>query len=238
MVARIVKGSSLCRSLNYNEQKLKQGHAELILAANYAKDAELLSFRDKLHRLTHQARLNERVKANSVHLSLNFDPKEKLTREKLQCIAERYMEKIGFGKQPYLVYRHNDAGHPHIHILTTNIEADGKRIDMNNIGRNQSEKARKLIAEEFRLISPECKRLIQKLGLSPDNEYALRPVNVVKVQYGKSETKRAIQNVVDHVMNNFKYTSLHEFNAVLKLYNVMADRGEKESLMPSVTRRG
>ena len=231
MVARIVKGSSLSRSLNYNEQKLKQGHAELILAVNYAKDAELLNFRDKLHRLTHQARLNERVMANSVHLSLNFDPKEKLNREKLQAIALRYMEKIGFDKQPYLVYQHNDAGHPHIHILTTNIEADGKRIDMNNIGRNQSEKARKLVDEEFRLISPESNRLIQKHELSSENEYGLRPVNVLKVQYGKSETKRAIQNVVDHVMNNFKYTSLPEFNAVLKLYNVMADRGEKESLM-------
>ena len=231
MVARIIKGRSLSRSLNYNEQKLKEGHAELILAVNYAKDAELLNFRDKLHRLTHQARLNERVMANSVHLSLNFDPKEKLDREKLQAIALRYMEKIGFDKQPYLVYRHNDAGHPHIHILTTNIEADGKRIDMNNIGRNQSEKARKLIDEEFRLISPESNRLIQKHELKQENEFGLRPVNVQKVRYGKSETKRAIQNVVDHVMKNFKYTSLPEFNAVLKLYNVLADRGEKDSLM-------
>jgi hypothetical protein len=231
MVARINKGHSLSRSLNYNELKLKQEKAELILAENYPKDMELLTFYDKLHRLTHQAELNERVKANSVHLSLNFDPKEKLNREKLQEIAQSYMEKIGFGRQPYLVYRHLDAGHPHVHILTTNIEADGKRIEMHNIGKNQSEKARKEVEKEFNLISPESKRLQQKLGLNQSSEYQLKPVHVQKVQYGKSETKRAIQNVVEHVMNNYKYTSLPEYNAVLKLYNVLADRGEKESLM-------
>jgi hypothetical protein len=63
MVARISKGHSLSNSLNYNELKLKQERAELILAENYAKDMELLTFYDKLHRLTHQAELNERVKA-------------------------------------------------------------------------------------------------------------------------------------------------------------------------------
>ena len=235
MVARINKGHSLSRSLNYNELKLKQEKAELILAENYPKDMELLTFYDKLHRLTHQAELNERVKANSVHLSLNFDPKEKLNREKLQEIAQSYMEKIGFGRQPYLVYWHLDAGHPHVHILTTNIEADGKRINMHNIGKNQSEKARKEVEKEFNLISPESKRLQQKLqqklGLNQSSEFQLKPVHVQKVQYGKSETKRAIQNVVEHVMNNYKYTSLPEYNAVLKLYNVLADRGEKESIM-------
>jgi hypothetical protein len=145
------------------------------------------------------------------------------------------MEKIGFGRQPYLVYQHLDAGHPHIHIVTTNIQADGRRIDMNNIGRNQSETARKQVEKEFSLISPESKRLQlklgQTLGLRQENEYQLKPVYVQKAKYGKSETKRTIQNVIEYVMNNYKYTSLPEYNAVLKLYNVLADRGDKESLM-------
>ena len=63
----------------------------------------------------------------------------------MNTIADTYMRMIGFGQQPYLVYEHKDAGHQHIHIVTTNIRADGSKIDMNNIGRNQSEKARKTI---------------------------------------------------------------------------------------------
>ena len=53
---------------------------------------------------------------------------DKLSKEKLKEIANEYMQKIGFGEQPYLLYQHHDAGHPHIHIVTTNIKADGKRI--------------------------------------------------------------------------------------------------------------
>ena len=233
MVARISKGSSIKSPLNYNEQKLKQQVAELILAENYFKDAQLLNFREKLFMLEHQAKLNERVKANSVHISLSFDPQEKLTKEKLQEIAKSYMDQIGFGNQPYLVYQHHDAGHPHVHIVTTNITREGKRIDMNNIGRTLSEKARKSIDKEFKLISPESKRLSKQLEQKEtiENAAKLKPISLRKVEYGKSQTKAAIQNVVDYVMNEYKYTSFGEYNAVLKLYNVMADPGQKGSLM-------
>ena len=50
------------------------------------------------------------------------------------------MNKIGFVEQPFLVYKHEDAGHPHIHIVSTTIKGDGSRINTHNIGRNQSEK--------------------------------------------------------------------------------------------------
>ena len=93
MVARIKRTQSLSRSLNYNEKKVNLGVAECIHAANYPKDLEALNFYDKLHRLEHQAALNERVKANSVHISLNFHESDKLNREKLCAIAESYMRR-------------------------------------------------------------------------------------------------------------------------------------------------
>jgi hypothetical protein len=131
------------------------------------------------------------------------------------------MEKIGFGKQPYLVYEHTDAGHPHLHIVTTNIKADGKRIELHNLGRNQSEKARKEIELSFGLVQAENKQLKQV--------HELKPLNAQKLQYGKSDTRRAITNVLDVVLNKYKYTSLPELNAVLKLYNVVADQGSEDS---------
>ncbi len=59
--------------------------------------------------------------------------------------------------------------------------------------------------------------------------YKLKPINVQKVQYEKSETKRAITNVLDAVLNSYKYSSLPELNAVLQQYNVTADRGNDTS---------
>lgn len=220
MVAVIKTGHSIHRILNYNENKVKEGIAELI-SANYPIDPDKLSFPVKLNILLRQAALNENVTRNSVHISLNFDPSEAPSKELLSEIADQYMEKIGFGEQPYLVYQHFDAGHPHIHIVSVKVRADGSRVDTQNIGRNQSEKARKELEEIYGLKKAEGSRL--------SGAYELKPVNVQKALYGKSGTKRAITNVLDAVLNEYKYTSLHELNAILKLYNVLADRGSEES---------
>lgn len=222
MVARIKRTQSLSSSLNYNEKKVQAGVAKCLEAVNYPKDLESMNFYDKLHRLEHQAALNERVKANSVHISLNFHESDKLNTEKLLAIAENYMKGIGFENQPYLVYQHHDAGHPHIHIVSTNIQKDGSKIEMNNIGRNQSERARKEIEIKFGLVQAE--------GREQKEENVLK-VSAQKVQYGKTQTKRAITNVLDVVLNQYKYTSLPELNAVLKLYNVTAGRGQEGTKM-------
>lgn len=221
MVAVIKTGHSIHRILNYNEQKVKEGLAECLAAVNYPKDVEDLSLNNKLNRLLNQASLNENVSRNSVHISLNFDPSENLSHLRLNEIADTYMNRIGFGKQPYLVYQHQDAGHPHIHIVTIKIREDGSRIDTQNIGRNQSEKARKEIEQSFGLKRAEDSK--QRPA------YEIKPVNVQKVQYGKLETKRAITNVLDVVLNTYKYASLPELNAVLQQYNVIADRGNETS---------
>ncbi|GAA4429779.1 conjugal transfer protein MobB [Pontibacter saemangeumensis] len=221
MVAVIKTGSSIHRILNYNEQKVKTGAAECIMAANYPKDVEDLTLLNKLNRLLHQVALNENVTRNSVHISLNFDPSENHSHERLREIAATYMQRIGFGDQPYLVYQHHDAGHPHIHIITIKVRADGSRIDTQNIGRNQSERARKEIELTYGLVKAEDSKQRQT--------YELKPVNAQKVQYGRSETKRAVANVLDTVLTNYKYTSLPELNAVLQQYNVSADRGSENS---------
>ena len=183
MVARITTPHSIQRALNYNEQKIKKGQAELLHAANFLKDVEQLNFYDKLKRFTDLINLNERAKTNTLHISLNFHNSDMLSKEKITEIADEYMHKIGFGEQPYLVYQHHDSGHPHIHIVTTNIKADGKRIDTFNIGRNQSEKARQELELKYKLIQ------------ASKNAEEIKPVSQ-KIQYGKSETKRAITNVL------------------------------------------
>ncbi len=221
MVAVIHASSSLRNALNYNEQKVKEQVATCLAAVHYPKDVEDLNFYQKLNRLQNQAALNVRTKVNSVHISLNFDPSEKLSEERLKEIADNYLQKIGFAKQPYLLYQHHDSGHPHVHIVTTNIKANGKRIELHNLGRNQSEKARKEIETIYGLVKAEDSKQQQA--------YELKPVNVQKVQYGRSETKSAITNVLDTALKNYKYTSLSELNAVLQQYNVIADRGSENS---------
>lgn len=203
--------------------KVREGKATILMAENYPMDVQQLTFDQKLNRLKNQAALNENVTRNSVHISLNFDPSEQLEKKKLMAIATAYMEGIGFGEQPYLVYQHFDSGHPHIHIVSVKVRPDGRRIDTQNIGKNQSEKARKEIEIAFNLVKAE--------DSTRNEKYKLEPLNARKLQYGKGETKRAIGIVLKTVLDTYKYTSLPEFNALLKLYNVTADRGEKDTRM-------
>jgi len=220
MVAKITIPKSIEAALNYNEKKAQKGKAVCLHAANYLKDAAKMNFYQKLAGFERLNSLNERATTKTLHVSLNFSPSEKLQDEKLLMIAELYMSKIGFSEQPFLVYKHEDAGHPHIHIVSTTIKTDGSRINTHNIGRNQSEKARKEIEQQFGLIKAERQAELRNPGV--------KPVDAGKVIYGKDETKRAISNTVGAVFSQYKFTSLPEFNAALKQFNVIADRGKEE----------
>ncbi|OXG05877.1 relaxase/mobilization nuclease-like protein [Flavobacterium araucananum] len=221
MVAVIKTSRSINSILNYNENKVKEEKGECISAVNYPLELDKLNFTQKLNRFLNLASLNENAKRNSVHISLNFDPSENHSKEKLIEIAETYMEKIGFGKQPYLVYQHYDAGHPHLHVVTNNIQRNGKRIDLHHLGIRKSEPARKEIEEMFGLVKAE--------GRKQKENFSLNPIDVGRVQYGKAESRKAINSVLNQVLFDYKYSSLPELNAVLNLYNVHADRGSEES---------
>jgi hypothetical protein len=77
------------------------------------------------------------------------------------------------------VYQHLDAAHPHIHIVATNIQKDGTRISLHNIGRNQSEQARKEIEIEYGLVKAQ--------GHKQEVQQVTAPVLAPRVTYGKSD---------------------------------------------------
>lgn len=222
MVAKIITGKSMRGALLYNERKVEKGQAELLLAAGFGMDVSRLSFYDKLDRFTALTSLRESIKTNTLHISLNFPPEENPDEEKTRQIALRYMELIGFGEQPFLVYRHHDAGHDHVHIVTTQIKPDGVPIALNGIGRLVSEPARKQVEEEFGLLRADRRK-------RPDGP-TIPAADLQAIAYGKTDTKRAINNVVLAVTREYLYTSIPELNAVLEQFNVTCDQGERGSL--------
>jgi len=218
MVAVIKVSSSLNRLLNYNENKVATKKAVCLHAGNYPVDNERLNFTMKQSYLQRRMELNTNVSRNSLHISLNFDPSENaLSNERMTEIARTYMEEIGFGEQPYLVYRHFDAGHPHLHIVTTNIRHDGSRIDLHHLAIRKSEPARKKLEVEFGLVRAQGHK----------RNSTEKTVRVA--EYGKSETRSAIQNVLEAVLDRYRYSSLAELNAVLGIYNIRADQGAEGS---------
>ncbi|HEV3326265.1 MAG TPA: relaxase/mobilization nuclease domain-containing protein [Puia sp.] len=230
MRPKIMACHNIAHSITYNENKLKQGRAECLTAANFLKDPSRLSLEDKLHRFEKRMELNDRVSTN-LHITLNFDPLDNLSNEQMAKIAGEYMKEIGFERQPYLVYRHADAGHPHCHIITTHVQKNGDPIDLYKIGENQSEKARLKLEAEYGLVTTETKRELRRQELQErqrqqQQEYH-RHQGVSQVNYGEKSLARSISDVVEHVTEKFAYTSLEELNIILRQYRVEADGGKE-----------
>ncbi|MFB9844098.1 relaxase/mobilization nuclease domain-containing protein [Mucilaginibacter ginsenosidivorans] len=221
MVAVVHTHKSLRDCLNYNENKVKAGMATCLDAGFYPMDAADMNFHQKLRRLELLTELNQRTKVNTLHVSLNFHPSEKLSDEQLKEIAELFMDKIGFGGQPYLLYQHFDAGHPHIHLLSTNIQADGKAINMHNIGKDKARPACVELEKEYGLVvaTDQEKKLGEKF----------KPINVSRALYGRMETKKAMNTIIHVVTDSYRFSSLAQLNAVLGLYNIVADTGAEGS---------
>ncbi len=222
MVTTMTASQCIKRSLLYNEHKVRAGKAECLMAVGFLKDANKREFEEKLKRFQNRMALNERSKSNTIHISLNFHNSDALNKEKLISIAQEYMEKIGFQRQPYLIYQHYDAGHPHLHIVTTNIKRNGTRINTFNFARYESAVARREIDIKYGLVSGEKKLNAEKLEI---------PALAQTVYYGKSETKNSITKVLGAVLNKYKYASLAELNGLLRLYNIFADRGRENGFI-------
>jgi hypothetical protein len=206
MVARIAPPRKLSKVLNYNEKKVAQKKAELIHSKNFLQDHRRMTYAEKLDRFTRLNELHTRSETNTLHITLNFHPSESLSDEQFRAIADRYMEGIEMAGQPYLVYRHDDARHPHIHIVTSLITADGKRIKTHNNVPRLSEPTRKAIEVEF--------NLVRAGGKKPQADQRL------------ATTTRMAQ-VLQQVNHDYKFGSLAEYNAILRAHQIIATASKK-----------
>jgi hypothetical protein len=161
MVARLDPVESVYETLSYNEQKVTQSKAELIHVNYFFQDKDSLSNDDKFNRFQRLNELNTRSQVKMLHATLNFSPQENLSNERLSAIADRYMQGLQMEDQPYLVYRYQDANHPHLHIVTSLIRLDGSRIKTHRMANWLSELTRKAIEQEFQLTPSRRKERTQ-----------------------------------------------------------------------------
>ncbi|MFX1705070.1 relaxase/mobilization nuclease domain-containing protein [Chitinophaga sp. CC14] len=221
MVARITFGTSVRGIISYNENKVKKKNATCIRAEGFGCLPSELTFQEKFNRFYKLFSRNTITEKNAMHISLNFDPSEKFTHHQYAQITQAYMDRIGFGDQPYLLYEHTDAAHPHVHIVTTVIDKEGDHLETHMIGKLKSSPARREVEKLFGLVPAESK--------SQKNFFLTKAADLEAVQYGKNETKAEISKIVRTVIDQYRFTSFSEYKAVLESFNVTADRGRPGS---------
>ena len=198
--------------VNYNEEKLMNREGECLHAGNFLQDAGDLGRREKKARFADLIERNPQTIRSGTSVVLEFAPGERLPNNDLIDIARDIMDGIGFGSQPYLVYRHDDTLHQHMHIISTKVKPDGNLIPESFIGVRLLQPAARAVEKKYHLA---VKSLERQPGHNPRE----------KIQYGKTETWQALSDTVQYVVENYRYRSIAELNAALRLYNLTVKGG-------------
>ena len=145
MIAKIVQGRGFRGVVNY---VLDKDHSHLL----YADGVRLKDKESIIQSFVVQQKLNPKIAKPVAHISLDFSVQDKsrLTDQFMAGMALEYMEKMGYRDTQYIIARHHDTDHPHIHIVINRIDNNGKRIS------DQNEKLRN---------TRVCMELTKKYGL-------------------------------------------------------------------------
>ena len=215
MIAKISATENLGGALGYNFKKVEKGEASILLAAELYQDREgRYTMEDVLADIEALIPKNCRTKKTVFHCSLNPHPDEKLSDETLTQIAKEYMEALGYGNQPYIVFKHSDIAREHIHIVSLRVDSRGQKIN------DKFEKRRsKQITDA----------LERKFGLIPGSKVTEKAVaETPKVDIGKGNIKEQVASVVRTVLKHYRFCSLGELNAILSAYNLAVEEVKTE----------
>ena len=206
MVAKISIGSSLYGAISYNGEKINEakgrilGSNKVVIPPDGHVDVarmveDFKSFMPKMGR----------TKKPVLHISLNPHPDDRLTDQDFEILAREYLDKLGFGEQPWVMYKHEDIDRHHIHIVTVNVNEQGKRLNQAFLFR-RSKKITSELEEKYNLHKAQRERV------SPDTPITkLDPAG---------DIKRQVANIVKLVGMRWQFQTLGEYNAILSLYNI------------------
>ena len=214
MIAKISATENLGGALGYNFKKVEKGEASILLVAELYQDREgRYTMEDVLVDMEALIPKKCRTKKAVFHCSLNPHPDEKLSDETLIKIAKEYMA-LGYGKQPYIVFKHNDIAREHIHIVSLRVDSKGRKINDKFEGR-RSKKITDALEKKYNLI-PSSK-------VSEKTTTEISKVNIVQ-----GNIKEQVANTVRSAMKHYTFCSLGELNAVLRKYNLAVEEVKTE----------
>ena len=210
MVAKISVGNSLYGAIAYNGEKINEAKGRLLTTNRIYNDGSgKVDINKAMEGFITFMPPQMKVEKPVVHISLNPHPEDVLTDTELQDISREYLEKLGFGNQPYLVFKHEDIDRHHLHIVTVNVDENGKRLNRDFLYR-RSDRIRR--------------ELEQKYGLHPAEHKNVRLENPLrKVDTSVGDVKKQAGNIVKAISGQYRFQTMGEYRALLSLYNMTVE---------------
>ena len=216
MIAKIGRSSNLYGALAYNNLKVEKENGQILFANKIIETPSgHYSVAQLSQSFTPYLIANRNTEKHTLHISLNPDPKDNVSDEKFRELAEQYMREMGYGEQPFVVFKHTDIDRTHIHIVSVCVNEEGKKIS------DKFEKMRSMNV---------CRELERQHGLvsATDKEHKQNDKIFSPVNYQKGDVKSQIASVVRHLPNYYQYQTLGEYNALLSLFTITTEKVEGE----------
>ena len=202
-------------ALAYNQNKVDSGEAKVLFSNRMllGEDGNF-SIGECMRSFEMQMPVQLSTKKPILHISINPHPEDVLTDRQLSDIAKEYMRKLGYGDQPYLVYKHTDIDRHHIHIVGLRVDENGKPLN-DKFEHRRSKQITRELEQKYNLHPAERK------------ERAERP-ELKKVDYAAGDVKHQIGNTVKAACYGYRFQSFGEYKALLAAYNVCAEEVKGE----------
>ena len=215
MIAKISATENLGGALGYNFKKVEKEEASILFAQNLYQNKEgTYTMAEVFADMEALIPKNCRTKKTVFHCSLNPHPDEKLSDETLMQIAKEYMEALGYGKQPYIVFKHCDIAREHIHIVSLRVDSEGKKIN-DRFEKRRSKKITDALEKRF--------------GLIPSSKVSEKAVTETpKVDIDRGNIKEQVASTLRMVLKHYRFCSLGELNAILGKYNLAVEEVKTE----------
>ncbi|WP_163713451.1 relaxase/mobilization nuclease domain-containing protein [Mangrovibacterium lignilyticum] len=206
MIIKIHQACSTKNALFYNERKVERQKASFYHCQNMPVMNPFLADKNDRYRIFEEIEeRNTRVKKPGLHISVNPTVSDlvKLGDTGIRNEIGKLMEHLGYGHQPYLVYKHADIDRIHFHIVSTRIDCEtGKKIKDNY----EREKTQRFI-----------KSLEQKYGLTKDE-------NPQKLNYRFSGSSKNLKQNLESLfgqLNQMDFISSKAmYDEALKMFNI------------------
>lgn len=215
MIAKISATENLGGALGYNFKKVEKEEASILLTQGlYQNKEETYTMAEVFADMEALVPKKYRTKKVVFHCSLNPHPDEKPSDERLTQIAKEYMEALGYGNQPYIVFKHNDIAREHIHIVSLRVDSRGQKIN-DKFEKRRSKKITDALERKFSLI-PSSKVTDKAMKETP------------KIDTTQRNIKEQMSNVVRMVLKHYRFCSLGELNDILSKYNLAVEEVKTE----------
>jgi hypothetical protein len=216
MVAKISHGSNLYGALSYNQEKVDEGLGK-VLSTNLILEPADGVFSMGASMADFERMMPEHITTKNpvIHISLNPHPDDKLTDEQLSEIGREYMERLGYGAQPYMIFKHEDIDRQHIHIVGSRVQPNGRPVP-DNMEKRRSATIVEDLERKYNLIPAKGQKQGEAWQLSP-------------VDASASNLKKQVANVIKPLSKMYRFQTLGEYRALLSLYNIGVEEVKGEN---------